>query len=315
LLPYGLNIWRKIGKHLNNLSLQLVNLKTDYAIYPGGDNVSYEIDIPCIVPIFDLMHRYEPNFPEVSSKTTYEYREHKYKMICKYSKAILADSELGKKHIIESYSVEKDKVFVLPFVAPSYLTNLKNIINIKAKYRLPERFIFYPAQYWAHKNHTNLLKAIKLLRDKRITVNAVFVGSKKNYYYKIKSLITYLDLSSQIWMLDYVNNIELIYLYKHAVALLIPSYFGPTNIPPLEAFALGCPVITSKVYGIPQQVTNAAILIDPKNEIEIANSIERLYLDKLLRKQLIQAGYEHHKKWNQEYFNRRLNDIVELIIK
>ena len=56
---------------------------------------------------------------------------------------------------------------------------------------------------------------------------------------------------------------ELIALYRHALALTFVSYFGPDNLPPLEAFALGCPVITSAIEGVDEQLGNAALYVNP----------------------------------------------------
>ena len=51
-------------------------------------------------------------------------------------------------------------------------------------------------------------------------------------------------------------------LYKESIALVMPSYFGPTNIPPLEAFNLGVPVLYSDLPGLKDQVGDAALLLD-----------------------------------------------------
>ena len=65
----------------------------------------------------------------------------------------------------------------------------------------------------------------------------------------------------------------MISFYKYAVALVMPTFFGPTNIPPLEAFALGCPVITSNIYGIPEQVGDAALLVNLDKPLQVVPPI------------------------------------------
>jgi glycosyltransferase involved in cell wall biosynthesis len=100
-------------------------------------------------------------------------------------------------------------------------------------------------------------------------------------------------------------------LYRAARALVMPTFFGPTNIPQLEAFALGCPVATSRIYGIPEQVGDAALLFDPSSVDEIYDAIEKLWTDDALCAGLAQKGREHEAKWGRPQFRSRLAEIVE----
>lgn len=95
----------------------------------------------------------------------------------------------------------------------------------------------------------------------------------------------------------------------------MPTFFGPINIPQLEAFALGCPVITSNIYGIPEQVGDAALLVDPKNPEDIAEKIGKVWTDKKLGNSLIEKGYAQDKIHSIGNFIVQLQNIVELIKK
>ena len=92
--------------------------------------------------------------------------------------------------------------------------------------------------------------------------------------------------------------------------MMMPTFFGPTNIPPLEAFACGCPTAVSNIYGMPEQVGEAAILFNPLSVDEIANAMERLWIDDDLCSNLISKGYEKTKTWSQKQFAERLYDIL-----
>jgi glycosyltransferase involved in cell wall biosynthesis len=99
-----------------------------------------------------------------------------------------------------------------------------------------------------------------------------------------------LGLEDQINFLGFVEQNDLIDLYKGAFCLAFPTFSGPDNLPPLEAFALGCPVIASEVPGAHEQLGEAAILIPPTNERALADAMLRLR-DRKTRKQFIKAGY------------------------
>ena len=122
------------------------------------------------------MHRYEHQFSEYTNKIILE-RDIHYQNICKYCNGILVDSEMGKKHVINSYDVEKKKIFSLPFIIPKYL--FKKKINVFKKFKIKEKYLFYPAQFWEHKNHINLIKAFKDVLKKNKNISLVFCGQKK----------------------------------------------------------------------------------------------------------------------------------------
>jgi len=178
-----------------------------------------------------------------------------------------------------------------------------------------EKYIFYPAQMWRHKNHKNLVRAIAHLHEKGLVVNAIFCGARKEGFQEILEEIQSNGLTNQVRHLDYVDESILVELYRRAVALVMPTYFGPTNIPPLEAFELGCPVAISNAYAMPEQVGEAALLFDPSSVEEIASAIERLWTDEALRLDLIEKGRRRAREWNQAAFTDRFYRIVDLVLR
>lgn len=264
---------------------------------------------PAVSVIHDLMHRYEV-FPEVNNE--YYFREQLYDNICNASCGIFVDSEVGKYHVMECYGKRYgQKIFVLPFTTPQYL--YYECEKKPNNFRI-EKYIFYPAQFWEHKNHMNLVKAIALLRNNGIVVNLVLVGSKKNGYENVCSLIKNLNLTSQVFILGYVSNGEMKFLYKHARAMVMPTFFGPTNIPPLEAMSMGCPMAISAVYGMPDMVGDAGLIFNPHSVEEIAECIKKLWLDDDLCKKLVVKGLERSKFFSQERFNKNFSTYIENIL-
>ncbi|MDE5818727.1 MAG: glycosyltransferase family 4 protein [Lachnospiraceae bacterium] len=267
------------------------------------------VHIPMMIPIFDLMHRYDDRFPELTSE--YQWRERMYRHQCETAEIILADSKVGKRHIVESYGwLRKDldkHVSVLPFIPPDYIYLAK---ESPVKEPLFDKFFFYPAQFWTHKNHKNLILAASGLKKKGIPVKLIFVGSEQNNKENVLNLIHQEEMQDDIRILGYVSNEEMVYLYRHARAMVMPTCLGPTNIPQLEAFVLGCPVATSGIYGIPEQVGDAALLFDPDSVEEIADCMERLWTDDGLCAELVKKGRERADKWGQPQFNVQFEMII-----
>lgn len=269
------------------------------------------IQAKIITPVHDLMHRYEASFPEV--KDEYEWREAVFKWQARFADYILTDSKLGKRQFIESYLKKNERrphITVLPFVVPNYIS------EIEEEYiEVPDRYIFYPAQFWKHKNHVNLVKAIQILKEDLEDIQLVLVGSEKNSYKEIAKYIADNELQSNILIKGFVSNENITYLYRHAVGMVMPSYFGPTNIPPLEAMALGCPVAVSNKYAMPEQVGDAGLFFDPDSPEEIAECIRKMWTDEKLRKEMIEKGYRKINAWTGNDFKDKIIKMLEKCCK
>lgn len=303
---------KHLNKYFHTLGRIINKNGIDLCAFPTNGSYSYMFDVLSVGFIHDLMHRYEKHFPEVGEKSIYNGRERIYKKMCSISDAIVVDSTLGKLQVIESYFPSAQKIYVLPYIS-NIMNTVKELehIDVLKKYKIPKKFILYPAQFWKHKNHANLIKAFSKIKDNE--VGLVLIGSEKNNYKDVNRLINELDISKRIRILGYVSENDKVFLYKKAIAMIMPTFFGPTNIPPLEAFELGCPVLISNVYGMPDQVGEAAILFDPYSINEISKAINLICSNNSLRNELIQKGYEKHQNWNKEHFNKKLNNIVESI--
>lgn len=278
-----------------------------FSVQQGTFLPNYKVKV--ISPVHDLMHRYEPDFPEV--RNNFDRREIYMKCLAKYTTCILVDSKLGKKQFEESYLREctrKPHIFILPFVVPEHIWNVaEEYIDV------PDKYVFYPAQFWKHKNHINLVKAIKTLKDAIPDIHLVLVGSERNNCKEIKKYIINNGLENHITILGFVSNENITYLYRHAVGMIMPSYFGPTNIPPLEAMALGCPVAVSNKYAMPEQIGKAGLLFDPDSPEEIADCIKQLWTDENLREKLRKLGNRRVQRWTKHEFGEKLFKIIDVV--
>ena len=308
LIPFGDTLIRLVSNNFFSIHKKIHDIKPDLVIYPGGETLSYENKYKSVVPVFDIMHKYE-SYPEINSFTVNYTRNLHYKRVVKNASIVFVDSEVGKKQLEESYSCKRNlKIFKLPYIAPPYIYNSK---DFSSELELPKKYLFYPAQFWEHKNHKNLIQALELIKTKHNKiVNLVLVGAKKHYYSNVLDVIKQYDLDKQIHYFDYVQNDELVYLYKNAFALIMPSYLGPTNIPPLEAIALGCPVIVSDVYAAREQLDDSALYFNPKDSKDISNKILTLLENKKLREDIIKKGFIKSSQYSQSQFRSTLLNAV-----
>jgi glycosyltransferase involved in cell wall biosynthesis len=222
------------------------------------------------------------------------------------------DSRIGKQQATESYHSFPEKIQVLPYIAPAHIVNYqdKNFEDYFAKLGLPSKFIFYPAQFWPHKNHQVLLEAALLIKNKIPKFSLVFSGHKDHEFKKIYQFCEQNDLLQNLTFLGFVANEILGGFYLRARATVMPTHFGPTNIPPLEAIALKCPVAVSNIYGMPEQLGDAALYFDQNSVTDVAQVMEKLWIDDAVMEKLKINAVKHFENWNRRSFNHRVNEII-----
>lgn len=265
---------------------------------------SFVHDLPVMLRVFDLCHRDWPEFPEVRVNRELDLRDDLLRRVCPRAIAILVDGELSVKRLASRYGVDEHRVHVLPFepgdLPAGSQASGEEIKAMRLEVGLgDEPFVFYPAQYWPHKNHAYILRAIKRLADEGVRIHAVFCGSDKGNRPHIQKQAADLGIGELIHPLGFIDRSMLASLYREAVALVMPTWFGPTNIPPLEAFASGCPVIYSDLPGLGDQVGDAALLMALDDPNSLATHLKRLIEEPQLREQLIARGEARLKELQQ----------------
>lgn len=306
-------LWRWLTCFFDSTSKSLVEQKCDLWIFPAQDAWTYQAAVPALGVVHDLMHRYERQFPEVSAHGRYRSREYQLGHICRCSKAVLVDSRVGSQHVHAAYGVPLDRIHVLPYTASKCFYEAQPATGFDGRYDLPEMFLFYPAQFWKHKNHLRLISAIAKIAQRHPDIALVMVGSKKNGYQDAVHHVQALSVERNVLFMGFVPDADLPEFYRRARALIMPTFFGPTNIPPLEAFALGCPVGISGIYGMPEQVGDAALLFDPSSVEEIAMCLEKLWVDDELCAMLSAKGKKYSEAWGPKQFNQAFVEIIRRV--
>jgi glycosyltransferase involved in cell wall biosynthesis len=304
-------ILKKFGLGNCKFEIELQRNNIDIVYFLSPSNLSQAlINIPYIFTLWDLGHLDVLEFPEVSQNKEFELREQLYTESLKKAYRVIVESNYGKEYALKKYHLDEKRIDVLKLLPNIRVIDGQRHIEIKTKYGIENEYIFYPAQFWAHKNHIYILKAIKFLRyTKKISIDVIFSGSYKgNLDYILEKAKEY-NIEDLIHYIGFAPIEEIPHLYKQSLALVMPTYLGPTNIPPLEAFAYGVPVCYSDTQFFREQVGDAAFFMDLKDPQSLVDHLITIKNDVKEVGRKITKGRQLLEDWREIDFYNMLNKV------
>jgi len=273
----GIGFLNKVFNKLFNVQVPLLLLFKKYRINVVSHSFFWgnykSLKIVNWIPDFQCLH-----YPEL-------WPEKQLKIITNINTNIVNNSDIV---ILSSYDALNDfkgfapshinKARVLQFVSqPGEVNDLEGKYSkIKEKYKLGEKFFYLPNQFWSHKNHMVVLRAINLLVKSGINPLIIttgvmddFRGNNKNLL-EIKSYIQKNNLESNILLLGLIPYNEVLILMRKCIAVINPSFFEGWSSTIEEAKSIGKPVIISDIPVHREQNPNNVIFFDPNNESELS---------------------------------------------
>jgi glycosyltransferase involved in cell wall biosynthesis len=235
-------LYEIVSTYLFKKLSEYISKNFDLAYFPATTIFPTGIECPCVVSMHDIQHEHFPeNFTLLQRnerKVTFEYTIKKANFIQASSQFILNDlnNVYGKK-------VSNNIVVISEGVDNLFWQDEKNINNLA--FQNIEHFFFFPAQFWPHKNHITVMRALKLLKDKhRLDISVMMTGGMYSEFKRINDYICTNNLEN-VKYLGKVSVDELRDLYKRSIAVLVPSIYESSSLPLLEAISCSTPVIAS----------------------------------------------------------------------
>jgi glycosyltransferase involved in cell wall biosynthesis len=309
--------FKRLGRHLDAL---LEDHEIDLVVLNECTEIAWRIgDHPFIVTIWDLSHRDYPDFPEAYADRRFERHDRSLRMSLTRALAVIVNSPSGARRIVDLYQVDPSRIIELPFL-PSLAVRrhaagagAATIEEIRRRYDLPARYVFYPAFFYPLKNHLYLLEALVALeRQYGIILDVVLCGGGPPWQRtKVGQQVQALGLTDRVHFLGWIPDKDVPALYEGAVALVMPTYSGPTNLPPLEAVTLGCPVIYSDLPSFREQMGDAALYCDLADVSSLADHLAALIQDSALRDRVQKAGQKLAAKVAKIDYGKRLQPIFD----
>lgn len=280
--------------------------------------------IPTVTLVVDLLHR---DFPSTLPEPDRIYREQKFAEAVEVTDAFQVISWFTHGRLSKHYQIPQDRIFrtYLPIhtrlhgpglqpaarppnlrlPGPGYLFSPPTMAARRPA-GLTGPYFFYPAKFWAHKNHANLLRAYSIYEqeaggDAWPLVLSGFTDQQRLAI--VRQVAEQLGITGQVHFLGYVPEPELAGLLASAGALVFPSLYEGFGIPLLEAMAFGVPIVASDAASIPEIVGKTALLVDAANANALASALSRIAADGPLRAELVQRGRNRlaHFSADQEF--------------
>lgn len=270
----------------------------------------YKPDIIHIPDTSPLLYKFRPTvstihdiseyiYPEKYSKIQSVFRKVIVKFQMKISDEIFTVSKFSKDNMIEIFNLYDEKIKVIPngIDFSKFKSTLTNTYISKCGL-LEDQYFLYVGEIEKTKNVGNALVAFSEFIKEHKNYKFVICGKNGNDTNNIKSIIEDKNLNDNVIMTGYVSNHELIELYTNSFAFVFPSLFEGFGLPILEAMAVGTPVLCSNTSSLPEVSGDCAILFDPLNSSEIFNSMNKLYNNKDIRKEIIKKGMKNCEKYS-----------------
>lgn len=276
-----------------------------FSTVPGG---MWSCPVPHVVTVHDLTPLAFPGDSPTSVQLNYRYRLGK---ILERTEAIIADSAWTRDDICRFYSIQPEKIQVIPLGYDRDLFVPRDGRELPANYGL--QGISYILAVGSDKPRKNLLRLVRsfgmMQNDSHCLVLAGLHGgdAKKRI---MEEAATH-GVGDRIRFLDYVREEDLPLLYSGATLFCYPSLYEGFGLPVLEAMACGTPVVASNTTSIPEVAGQAAVLVDPTECEEIAAAMDSIINDTDRRSRLRAAGLDHVTRFRWEQAARDTLSVLD----
>ncbi|PYE18206.1 glycosyltransferase involved in cell wall biosynthesis [Paraburkholderia silvatlantica] len=199
------------------------------------------------------------------------------------SRRVITVSEFSRRELCDAYRIPENKIGVVPESGEHMLRVQQD--GGKAENAFDERpFVLAVGSLNRHKNFQLVADAARLIRDAQFDIVVVGGGDARVYGTGQDALPEFVK------HLGYVSDGELAALYRRAACFVYPSRYEGFGLPPVEALALGCPVIASRLPAVEEACSDAVLYTSPDDPAQLAGLLERITSDAALRERLRERG-------------------------
>ncbi|BEL93733.1 glycosyl transferase family 1 [Serratia marcescens] len=253
-----------------------------------------------VVTHHDVIYK---RYPQSYSKSFRVFYNTLVPLMLKSSKKLITVSEFSKKEISEAFNYNANNIVVVSNAVNSSFTPSRD-------HGSKERYLLLVSSKNYHKNFHGAIAAFSQLAGYG-NLSLKIIGAANGSFSEMNLTNEHVD---NIEFMGRVDDAALIKLYQGALGFVFPSYYEGFGIPPLEAQACGCPVISSNKASMPEVLLDSALYFDPYNIDDIALHMKELIDDENLRSELREKGYLNVKRFSWYSSASKVNEIINELI-
>lgn len=288
--------------------------KLDLVHFPHF-NIPIFTSTPFVVTIHDLiLTRFPSRRASMLPAAFYWFKQMAYRLVIRMAvlraHTIITVSNFTRQDIIDKFGANPKKLIVTYEGVADLVKQESNPeavmlpAQVLALYHISSPFLLYVGNAYPHKNLNQLMVAFSELHRRRPELSLVMVGKNDYFYQRVRAKAESLQLwqdgaeNTPVVLPGYIPDAHLASLYQQALLYIFPSLYEGFGLPPLEAMAHGCPVVSSNQASLPEIIGDAAEYFNPYDEQDIIAKIESLIDDSKRRQTLVARGLVHVKKFS-----------------
>ena len=263
----------------------------------------------------DLVFR---RFPEHRGRKLSNYYLKRHQIAAQKCQTLIVPSLATKRDVQRFLAVPAKRIEIIAEAADE---RFRATIDKRKKREVIGRYFNPSSQYILsvgtlepRKNLTKLVEAFSILPHQILRqYQLVLVGAQGWGNQQLTRTIDSLNLKDKVIITGFVKDEDLPYIYKGATVFIYPSLYEGFGLPPLEAMSCGVPVIASNISSLPEVVDGAGILVDPQNEVAMAEALKKLILKPKLAQKIAKKGKMRSKKFSWDKAAKETLKVFETI--
>ena len=250
----------------------------------------------CVCNIYDLSFI---SYPQYVKGDFAGYARTSVTENSKIAKRIIVNTRFVKGEVMDILKIPEDRIDVIP-LAPQSIQLPKSPGTSGSKWSGAfngKDYILYVGSVEPRKNLMALIRAFGITRQ-TYDVSLCIAGGLSHSYEEIFRCLDELGIRKDVVFTGYINEEELMDLYRNATVFVYPSLYEGFGLPPLEAMTCGVPVVISSIEPLTEVSGSAALSFSPNDYEELSDILNRVISSPSLREDMVRKGSERVKDFS-----------------
>ncbi len=270
---------------------------------------------PTVLVLHDLAYLHMPvHIP----KNTLRYYTRYIPRFLQRAERVITVSNFSKKDIIQQFQLPAEKIAVAYNGCKTEFLPLPEEEKkaVQMQYAQGKTYFLYVGAIHPRKNVHRLIQAFDQFKIQKNSSVKLLIGGRFAWQTgEVKNAYDQAVFKKDIHFLGYVPDEELPQLMGAALALVYVSLFEGFGVPLLEAMHCEVPILTSNISSLPEVAGKAGLLVNPYDVNAIAEGLQTLYENPVLRQQLIEKGKHQREPFNWQQSTEVIWQNIELAMK